>query len=89
MELLAAISLKNGVDGKRVCRILDCVTTEEAITILQEAGKQERVMAAAMEKICFYLNKRARGRMQIDCIMYSNEFGELAKSEEAAEWFIL
>ncbi len=89
MELLAAISLKNGVDGDRVCRILDCATTEAAIAILQETGMQEAVMEAAMERICFYLNKRAGGKMQIDCIMYSNEYGELAKSKEAAEWFIL
>lgn len=25
--------------------------------------------------------KRAKGRLEIDCIMYSNEFGELAKAE--------
>ena len=34
-----------------------------------------------MEHICYYLNKRAMGKMQIDCIMYANEFGELAKSK--------
>ena len=39
--------------------------------------------------ICFYLNKRAKGKLKIDCIMYSNEFGELAKSKEAQEWFTL
>lgn len=42
-----------------------------------------------MERICYYLDKRANGKMKIDCIMYSNEFGELAKSKEVFEWFTL
>ena len=36
-----------------------------------------------MEQIMFYLNKRAGDRLQVECIMYSNEYGELAKSEGA------
>ena len=70
-------------------RILDCLTTEEALSILQESGKLYPVMEYAMERICFYLDKRANGRLQIDCVMYSTEFGELAKSKEAEKWFIL
>lgn len=89
MELLAAISLKAGVEANQVCRILDCVSMEEAIGILQKEGKKEEVMAAAMERICFYLQKRAQGRLRIDCILYSNEFGQLAQSKEVEGWFTL
>ena len=89
MELLAAFAVKFGVEAEQVCKILDCVTTEEAIRILKESGKQQVVMDYAMERICYYLNKRAKGKMQVDCIMYANEFGELAKSKEAEEWFTL
>ena len=89
MELLAAFAIKNGVETEQVCRILECVTTEEAVRILKECGKQQQVMDQAMERICYYLNKRANGKMKIDCIMYSNEFGELAKSKEVSEWFTL
>ena len=46
-------------------------------------------MEDAMEHICYHLNKRAMGKMQIDCIMYANEFGELAKSKGAEQWFTL
>ena len=89
MELLAAFAIQNGVETEQVCRILECVTTEEAVRILKECGKQKQVMDQAMERICYYLDKRANGKMKIDCIMYSNEFGELAKSEEVSEWFTL
>ena len=89
MELLAAFAVKFGVETKQVCEILECVTTEEAVGILQKSGKLIEVMDYAMERICYYLNKRTKGNMKIDCIMYANEFGELARSKEAAEWFTL
>ena len=89
MELLSAFAIKCGVERKEVSRILECVTTEEAIRILLECEKQQAVMNYAMERICYYLNKRTKGKIKIDCIMYSNEFGELAKSEEAKKWFTL
>lgn len=89
MELMAAFAIKQGVEREKACEILNCVTTEEAVRILRECGKQKQVMEYAMERISYYLNKRAKGTMQIDCIMYANEFGELAKSEGVAEWFTL
>lgn len=89
MELLAAFAVREGVEPEKVREMLDCVATEEAVRILGESGKTQAVMDYAMERICFYLNKRAKGKMQIDCMMYANELGELARSKEAAEWFIL
>lgn len=89
IELLTAFSVKCKVPMKYVTRLLECLTTEEALSVLKESGKLYEVMDLAMERICFYLDKRARGRLQIECIMYSNEFGELAKSREAEKWFIL
>jgi cobalt-precorrin-5B (C1)-methyltransferase len=35
------------------------------------------------------MEKRAKGNLQIDCIIYANEFGELAKSKGVEEWFTL
>ncbi len=89
MELLAAFAIRAGADAGCARKILDCATTEEAVRILKKTGKCQEVMDRAMERICFYLNRRAGGKMQIDCIMYANEFGELAKSGEASEWFTL
>ncbi|MCM1326620.1 MAG: cobalt-precorrin-5B (C(1))-methyltransferase CbiD [Bacteroidales bacterium] len=89
MELLAAFAASQGVESDRVREILNCVTTKEAVRILEESGKRREVMDYAMERISYYLNRRAKGKMRIDCIMYDKEFGELAKSKEAAEWFTL
>lgn len=89
MELLSAFAIHEGAGADVAAKILDCVATEEAVRLLREAGKQQEVLDYAMERIMFYLNKRAGGRMQIDCIMYDNTFGELAKSKEADRWFTL
>lgn len=89
MELLSAFAIHEGAGADVAAKILDCVATEEAVRLLREVGKQQEVMDYAMERIMFYLNKRAGGRMQIDCIMYDNTFGELAKSKEADRWFTL
>ena len=89
MELLAAFALRCQVPAECARRILDCLNTEEALALLQESGKLQEVMDYAMERICFYLDKRAGQRLEIACVMYSSEFGELARSREAEKWFFL
>ena len=89
MELLTAFAVKCGVASEEAAKILSCVTTEEAVRILEECGRRQEVMDYAMERILFYLEKRAQGKLAIECIMYANDFGALAKSKEAEEWFTL
>ena len=89
MELLAACAIKEQVDPSQICKVLDCATTEEAIPILKESGKLQHVMDRVAERVCYYMERRAGGRMEADCILYANGFGELAKSREAEQWFIL
>jgi cobalt-precorrin-5B (C1)-methyltransferase len=83
MELLAAAMIRADSKDNMLSdmqRVLTCATTEEALGILQERGILAPVMSQAMERILFYLNKRAAGKMQMECILFSNEFGELARS---------
>ncbi len=89
MELLAAFSVKEQIEPLQVRRILECVTTEEAISVIEESGKLQQVMEQIAERICYYMENRAGGKMKTDCILFSNEYGELAKSKGAEEWFIL
>lgn len=89
MELLTAFAVKCGVAAVDADKLLSCVTTEEAVRILDECGRRQKVMDYAMERILFYLEKRAQGKLAIECIMYANDFGALAKSKEAEEWFTL
>lgn len=89
LELLAAFAMKEYVEPKLCREILDCVTTQEAVSILKRSGKLYAVMDYVAERVCFYLEKRAGGKLQADCILYTNELGELARSKGVAEWFTL
>lgn len=86
MELLCAAFLRN-VEQKEAGarRILSAHTTEEAIAILEKYHCTELVMKDILSRVMFYLNKRANGKLRIECIIYSNEYGELARSEGAKE----
>ena len=83
MELMAAAALKAGADGCVSEMILDCLSTEEAVEIYLKEGIAEKCFEYIMERISFYLNKRGGGRMDVQCLMYSNQYGLLGKTEKA------
>ncbi|MCM1175623.1 MAG: cobalt-precorrin-5B (C(1))-methyltransferase CbiD [Blautia sp.] len=89
MELLAAFAIKERVDASTAGRLLECVTTEEALPLLQESGKLQRVMERVAERVCFYMENRAGGGIKASCLLYANGFGELARCGEVEEWFTL
>ena len=89
MELLAALSISEGVAVDLIREMMSCVTTEDAVKTLNKSGKMQQVMDKVVERIIYYLEKRAGGKLSIDCIIYTNELGELSKSKEALSWFTL
>lgn len=89
MELIASAAILEGASADTAMRILGCLVTEEALRILQDEGLLRQTMNRMMDKIMFYLRKRADSRLEIECVMYSSEFGELARSKGAEEWLIL
>ena len=38
-----------------------------------------------MKKILFYLKKRVKEKLRVECILYANGYGELARSDGAVE----
>lgn len=84
MELMAVTALKAGASIDCVNHILDSLTTEEAFQCILDENIKDRFSEYLIEKIMFYLQKRA-GDMQIDCIVYSNEYGLIAASDRVKE----
>ena len=89
MEILASFAIREGVTSEQALRILECVTTEEAVRILADSKKLTPVMKDVAESVCYHLERRGNKKLQADCILYTNEFGELAKSKGAQTWFTL
>lgn len=83
MELLAASAIRCHVEGPVPARILACASAEEACGILleEEAGRQ--CFDLIMERIRFYLGRRAGDRMKTECLMYSNRYGLLGATAGA------
>lgn len=80
MELLAAAAVRQSAPRECVMAVLESSTTEEAIGKIEELSLRNSVMEDIMEHIAFYLDKRAAGRIRMECMVYSNKFGELGST---------
>lgn len=83
MELLTCAAIKSGCSLETAKKILDSVSSEEGISFIKNEGKLEETMKYILKKIMFYLNKRANGKLEIACIVFCNQFGLLAKTQNA------
>lgn len=87
-EIMAASALRVGISREGAMRILDTVTTDEAIDVLCEENILKETMDVIMEKISFYLNHRSYGAVETEALVFSNDrgyLGETAGFREMAE----
>ena len=85
-ELMAACALRAGCSAETARRLLDCLTTDEMLNILQADGLLEKTMRIAGERIDYYLNYRAKGQITIGAAVFSNETGMLCTTGPAEKW---
>lgn len=85
MEVLSSAATIKGADKDLACKIMDCLTTQEALGIIEKNGILEKVMEYVGQGIDFHLKKRAAGRIGIEFIVYSNEQGLLYMSSKAKD----
>lgn len=85
MELLMAAAYRAGCAPDTLGKILDCLVTEEALSYIAKDGCLAAAMVVLMEKILFYLRKRVKENLRVECILYANGYGELARSDGAVE----
>lgn len=85
MEILCANAAVAGADSSVLRQIMKAVTTEEGLRLLKEAGCLEKTMELVLQKIQFYLEKRSYGKCEIAVVLFSNEQGELGRTDNFAE----
>ena len=87
MELLAAGVIRAGGSMDTLRGILNCRVTEEALSIIQAESPAllRTIMESVLDRILYYLRKRAGEELPVECILYSNEFGLLAASPGAMD----
>lgn len=84
-ELMTAAAIRAGASIEVAKRLLETITTEEAITILKEEDLLSQTMEHITEKIHYYLNKKSGDDMKIGAIIFSNEYGYLGETKYAKE----
>ncbi len=83
MELMAAAVLRIGGSSELARQILSCTNTTQGYGLVEAAGLTEPFMKCVMERIAEHLNRRAKGRLRIECIVFLSEVGLLGRTEGA------
>jgi cobalt-precorrin-5B (C1)-methyltransferase len=81
-EIFAAHLALCGGDVAQVRAVKEAPTTEEMLTLLEEIGLRENVMASIMKEIEFHMEQRIKGQMKFGVIVYSERFGMVGKAGE-------
>ncbi len=84
LEILCASAVKAGCDVEVLKNIVNCITTDEAIDILDRIGMRQKVMDNLMERIHFYITRRSCG-VKTGVVVFSNKYGLLGKTVLADE----
>ncbi len=88
MELLCAAAVASGCSLDCAKKILNQVSVEEGLLLVKNEGYLEEVMKYLLEKIMFFLNKKAQEKIKIECIVFGSKLGLLAKTDEALNFLL-
>lgn len=77
MEMLSCYAALYGANNETVKELLSCVTTEQALEVLEREKIKDQVIKKISEKAQFYINKRVDYKIKTKLIIYSNDKGIL------------
>lgn len=83
MEILAAYTVMAGGDASDARRVMECISTDDALEVLEEKGMIRRVSELLAERIEYHMNHRTGGRIRTAAIVYSSIYGELCRTSLA------
>ena len=67
-----------------LCRaLMESVTADACLALLEEAGLKEAVLESLLAAIQTHLDRRAAGRLRIGAVLFSNRYGGLGATAEA------
>lgn len=85
MEVLCANAIRAGGDLACARSILQCNTTDEALRVLDENHILRETMKEITDRIQFYLDHRSYEQIQLGAVVFSNVYGYLGQTQDAAE----
>lgn len=85
MEVLCSNAIRAGGDLACARSILQCNTTDEALRVLDENHILKETMKEVTDRIQFYLDHRSYRQILLGAVIFSNEYGYLGQTANAAE----
>lgn len=84
MEILTAHAALAGAPPAVLKRLMECVTTEDAIAVLDEAEIREITLTSVLKKLDYHIKERVHYQMEIGAVTFSNFYGYLGETVDAA-----
>ena len=84
-ELMTAAAIRAGADLETAKRLLETITTVEAIGILKEKNLLEKTMAEIIPRVHYYLQHRIGEAFPTEAILFCNAHGFLGATDGAQE----
>lgn len=85
MEVLCSNAIRAGGDLACARSILQCNITDEALRVLDENHILKETMKEITDRIQFYLDHRSYQQILLGAVIFSNEYGYLGQTANAAE----
>lgn len=85
MEILAANLAVAGGSIEGVRRIMDCISTDDALDVVADEDLVGKVSEIMMDKIEYHMNHRTDGAVRTAAVMFSSKYGLLGKTSLADE----
>ena len=85
MEILASNAAMAGASMETVKRVMGCISTDDALDVINEENLIEAVSKLLIEKIEFYMNHRTGGNIRTSAVVFSSVYGLLGKTTLADE----
>ena len=85
MELFCAHAALCGADTALCKALMEQVSTDGCLALLEEAGLRETVMESLLAAMQRHLDRRAGGKIRLGALCFSNEYGFLGMTEGAKE----
>ena len=83
MEILASHAGASGLNSERIAEMLECVTCDDALHLLDEAGVRDKTFERLTDRISFIMNHRAAGELETGAILFSKKDGFLCETRNA------
>ncbi len=76
MEILTANAAAAGAEQPLLKELMQALTTEDGVELLEQSGYLEQTMEQVMKRIEYHLNRRSYGKTHCGAIVFSSEYGK-------------